>query len=230
MSIRRIQYQIDFIHILTFNQEYRSAINGFFPFEKLEYGIDNENTLLETARLIFKAENMAIILRKEAITFFYEGEIKPLKESTGPLKIFWDLFEKVKKFKDFNSASRHNLILHAVDLKNEDQMKSISKENPYLKQNPFGELSEFACVYEFTQEKVEHKLQIGNFSKKDIKPHELRFFKTEYNSDLLEGIGIMGRLELSEMEKSPTYSKMKSLLIKGEKVFSQFNLLDNASE
>ena len=54
-------------------------------------------------------------------------------------------------------------------------------------------------------------------------------FKTKYNEDLVGKLGTMGRLEVIELEKNPTYSKFKSILSKAEGVFSltQFNLVKN---
>ena len=41
MEIRRLQYHIDYIHILTFREEYKKAIMPFFGFSDLHYAIEN---------------------------------------------------------------------------------------------------------------------------------------------------------------------------------------------
>lgn len=225
MSIRRIQYQIDYVHILSFKDEYISAVTPFFLFEQLEYAVDNENTINETIRLIFKTDNLAIIIRKEAITFFYEGDSAEIKNLNGPLKIFWELFDKIKKFKDFTTATRHTLIVHAVTIQPKVEISKVLQDNPFFTKNPFGLLSEFACLYEFLKDENKYKFHFGNFTEKDIRVHDLRPFKTEFNNDLLKGVGIMGRLETVEIEKNPNHTKLKAFLQKSEKVFSEFNLI-----
>ena len=48
MAIRKVQYQIDLVHILTFKDEYRYALNPYFGFDNVEYGIDFENSISES--------------------------------------------------------------------------------------------------------------------------------------------------------------------------------------
>ena len=75
MKIRRLQYNIDYTHIITFKEEYKQAVLPYFGFENLRYGIDNENTINESIRLIFSTETIALFIRKEGITFLFEGDI-----------------------------------------------------------------------------------------------------------------------------------------------------------
>lgn len=227
MPIRRLQYQIDCIHILTFKEEYRNAVIPYFGFENLEYGIDNENTILETIRLIFKNENMAIILRKEGVAIVYEGDCNDLKNQNGVVKIFWELYDKMKMFKGFRRVTKHVLITHAVDIKPKEEVSVMLEKNPYLSMNPFGKLSEFACIYEFDKENIHHVFQFGNFSQRDIKTHELMLLKSKFNEELIGNTGVMGRLELVEHETSPTFSKFKSLLSTSEKVYRSFDFVLN---
>lgn len=223
MPIRRLQYQIDCIHILTFRDEYKAAVVPYFGFENLEYGIDNENTILEQIRLIFKNENMAIIFRKEGIAVIYEGDSNDVKNQNGVVKIFWEIFEKMKMFKGFRRVIKHVLTTHAVDIKSKEQNSELLKNNPYLSVNPFGKLNEFACIYEFENEGTNHTFQFGNFSQRDIKLHELMLLKSKFNEDIIGNTGIIGRLELLEYETNPTFGKFKSLLIKAENVYKKFN-------
>ena len=75
MKITRFQYNIDYIHIITFREEYKLAVSPYFGFDKLRYAIDNENTIHESIRLIFPIEHMAFFIRKEGLTFLFEGSI-----------------------------------------------------------------------------------------------------------------------------------------------------------
>jgi hypothetical protein len=225
MSIRRLHLQIDYIHILTFKDEYKSVVIPYFGFDNLEYGIDNENTIHEGIRLIFKNEYMTFILRKEAIALIFDGDARELKNQNGPIKFFWEMYEKIKTFRGYRKTTRMVLITHAVDIRPPEEVASLLKDNPYLKKNPFGQLDEFACVYEFNSDEIKYKLQFGNYSKKDLRLHELRPFKNPFNDDLLDNVGTMGRLELTANEGNPTFGKFKSLLTASEKAFAPFNLV-----
>src|SRR4051794_6356509 len=107
MKIRRIQYQIGCTHVLTFKDEYKPAVTPYFPFENVQYGIDNENTIHEQIRLIFKNNNIAIVMKKDGITLIFEGETAELEDETGVIKLFWDLYEKFKLFKGYTKTVSH---------------------------------------------------------------------------------------------------------------------------
>ena len=225
MSIRRIQYQITYVHILTFRDEYKIAVNPYFIFDNVEYGVANENTLDEEITLIFRNEHIAFILRKDSITFLYEGDVKDLKDQNGVIRFYWELYDKIKKFNGYNKTVSHQLISNAVIVQDEEKNKSLLSNNEYLAINHFGKLDDFACTYQLSRGNLFTKLQLGGFSRKDIKNYDLSPFRTEYNRDLFTNVGIMGRLELSEPEKSPTFSKFKSLLNKAEEDFGLYNLI-----
>jgi len=227
MSIRRLQYQIDYTHIITFKEEYKPIIMPYFSFDGLEYAIDNENSIHESVRLIFRKENLAIFIRKEGLTFMFEGDINDLKNSNGVIKFFWDIFEQIKSLKGYIKSTRHALIVHEVSIKEKDEVESILNNPPFFSLNPFGALNEFSCIYEFNKSDILHKLQFGNYSQKDIPLHDLSPFRTSFNKDLFDNVGMMARLELVELEKTPTHSKFKSILSKAEECISSLNIFEN---
>lgn len=223
MPIRKCHYQVDYIHILTFKEEYKSAILPYFGFDNLEYAIDNENSIHENIRLIFKNENMGILFRKEAIVLIYEGDAADLGNANGPVKFFWDLLERVKKFTGFKKFTKHHLITYAVDIHPKEEIDKFLENPPFLVKNSFGKLSEVAGLYEFEKGGVQHKFQYGNFSARDIKTHDLVSFKSAFNADLYDSVGIMGRLEVTEPNGGPSFGKFKSLLTHSEKIFKNFD-------
>lgn len=223
MKIIRFQYNIDYIHIITFREEYKQAVAPFFGFDKLRYSIDNENTIHESIRLIFAIEHMAFFIRKEGITFVFEGNIAELKTQNGVMKVFWDLFHNIKAFKAFKKCTKHTVIVNAVELTNKAQIDEILLKNPYFTKNPFGKLTEFSCIYEFLKDNYHCKYQFGNYSEEDITKHELRPFSTDYTKELIGGYGIMCRVESSEETKEPTFSKFKALLYQTEQIIEKFD-------
>lgn len=224
MSIRKLQYQIDYVHILTFREEYKKAIVPHFGHENLEYGVDNEGSIHEGLRLIFKNEQFAMVIKKEAISFIFEGDIADLRNPNSVIGIFWDIYERIKKFEGYVRTTRHLLIVNAVSIKEKEEMDKFNKENPYLKLNPFGALTEFACVYEFKEDEVEAKVEFGNYSDKDIKKQDLMPFKTDFNKDLINSVGLMGRLELTERERTITPAKYRNLVAKAQEILSKLDL------
>lgn len=223
MKIRRIQYNIDYVHILTFREEYKLAIIPYFGFDNLRYGIDNENTINESIRLIFASDFMAFFIRKDGLTFVYDGDHKDLKNQNGIIKPFFEIYDRIKAFHGFKKATRQSIIAHAVDLTDKDVVEKTLKKNPYFSINPFGNLTEFGCNYEFTKDDKQYKFQFGNFSDKDIKVHDLRSLGSEFNKDLLDGVGYMCRSEIFEKCINPSYSKFKSLLTDSEQIISSYN-------
>jgi len=224
MKIRRIQYNIDYVHILTFREEYKSAVIPYFGFDNLRYGIDNENTINESIRLIFNTEAIAISFRKDGISIVFDGESKDLKNQNGVMKLFWDLYERVQKLQGYRKTVKHSLICVGVLIMKEGGVNNILKNTKFFSINPFGPLNEFCCVYEFEKAGKNYKFDFGNYSEKDIKKHDLHPFKAEVNKDLIGGVGLMCRTEIQEKNNTPSFSKFKSLLTETEKLISSYRL------
>jgi len=224
MKIRRVQYNIDYVHIISFREEYKQAVIPYFGFDNLRYGIDNENTINESIRLIFTTESIALYIRKEGISIIFEGDSNDLKNQNGVIKLLWDLYEKIIKFHGYRKTSRHSLICHAVEIKKQNDNDKFLKQNPYFVVNPFGKLNEFCCVYEFEKDNKKYKFEFGNFSEKDIKKHDLRPFETEFNEDLVGSVGLMCRTEIREETHTVSFSKFKKLLTETEKIISSYKL------
>jgi hypothetical protein len=213
--------------MLTFSQEYRRAVAPYFKFDNIEYGIDNENTINEAIRIIFKNEYFGIYLRKEALTFVYDGDPEDLKHQNGIIRFYWELYEKIKAFEGYTRTNRHQLTTHLVDIKEKNAIDEVLRDpSAYLPMKPpVGKIQEFACVYEFTDDdERSYRFQMGNYSEKDIKKSELSPYNSKYNEDLKSAVGLMAHLEVIEKETSPTYSKFKSLMSKSENIYKAFKL------
>jgi len=225
MKTRIIQYNLDYVHILSFREEYKNAVIPYFGLDNLRYGIDNENTINESIRLLYNQEHMAIAFRKEGLTIVYEGEEKDLKNQNGVMKLFWDLFERAQKFKGFRKTVKHSVILKAVEIMDKDKMVDILKNPKYFNVNPFGQMSDFGCIYEFNNNDRFCKFEFGNYSEKDIETHDLSPFRTTENSDLFDGnTGLMCHAEVREDLNNITFSKFKSLLNEAEDIIKRYKI------
>jgi hypothetical protein len=223
MKIRRLQYSIDYVHIITFKDEYREAIAPYFGFDNVEYAIENENTIFEEIRLIFRLEKIALFIKKEGITLVFEGDVEELKNQNGIIKIFWDIYGKIKQFKGYTKTTRHLLIVHSVDIKDAEEVEKTLTDSAYIFVNPFGKLDDFSCIYEFKKDEMLFKITLGNYSSRDIKTHDLLPFRTEYNKDLSKNVGLMVRAEVAKLEREPSFNKFKSLLAILEKKIISLN-------
>ncbi len=224
MKIRRLQYNIEYTHIITFKEEYKQAILPYFGFDNLRYAIDNENTINESIRLIFSNETLALFIRKEGISFLFEGDVTELKNQTGAIKFFWDIYDNIKTFKGFKKTNRHNLIVHSVEIKDKSEVSKILEAPPVFNVNPFGSLEEFASVYEFKKDDKMFKFTFGNYSEKDISVNDLTPFNTEYNEDLHNNFGLMSKLEIFEECTRPSFNRFKTLLLDAENTISSYKI------
>ncbi|MCY7362977.1 MAG: hypothetical protein LH629_13075 [Ignavibacteria bacterium] len=221
MKVRKIVYKIDYIHILTFREFYKSIIAPYFIYEPLEYGIDNENTLNEGARLVFRNEGFIINLRKEGIILIFEGDISEVKKSNPIIDMYFEIYEKIKKIDGFAKTKRHSLSLDSVMFLQKEEIERLLVKNNYLV-NPFGEITEFATVFNFEKKDKKYRLQFGNYSGKDIKQFDLSPLQTEYNKELNSKFGLMCNLNIVEEIGNPSFSKFKLLIKDGEDVVENY--------
>jgi hypothetical protein len=224
MEIRRVQYGVDYIHILTFREEYKQILLPYFGFDGLRYGIDNENTINESIRLVFPNESIVLSVRKDGITLFFDGNHKELLNQNGISKIFWEIYDKIKMMQGFKNPTQHTLVCHAVKILEKEEVEDILVNNKYFTLNPFGKLNEFGCNYEYSKDSRQYKFQFGNYSEKDIKKHELRFLDSVFNDDLKGGVGLMAKCEIIEKSSSPNFSKFKSLISNTERILAEYKL------
>lgn len=217
MKVRKLQYAIDYIHILTFREQYKSLIAPYFDYDRLEYAIDNENTLNEFARLIFPIEGFAIQVKKEGVAFVYEGDISLVRKSNPILDIFFDIYINITKFENYSKTVRHRMTIDTVAFKTEEEVNASLESNSYLK-NPFGKLKEFATVFVFDKNNKEYKLQFGNYHEGDIKKHDLSPLKTEYNKELFDKHGFMCQTTVVEPSNTANFTKFKSLITDIEEI------------
>lgn len=221
MVIRKITYSIGYVHVLTFKENYKSIITPYFDFEPLEYAIDNENTISESIRLIFRNEGFILLFRKEGITFIYEGNVNDIKKNNPIIDIFFEIYEKIKKIEGFSKTKRHEINIDAVGIVEKEKSELLLERNLYLT-NPFGKLREFATIFEFERDLKKYRLQFGNFSEDDIKKYNLSPLNTEHNSDLKGNFGLMCQVTVKEDITSSSFNKFKQLLKDGEGVINLY--------
>lgn len=228
MKIRKIIYTINHIHILTFKDQYKPIIAHYFNYESLRYRIDDENTIHESIRLDFPNEGFILMYKKDAAMLLYEGDIALVKKSNPVVEIFFDIYEKIKKFEGFVRTTKHNLEINAVDLDKKELVDEQLETNIFLK-NPFGKLDEYGTIYEFVRNEKKYRFRYGNFNKLDIQKFELSPLKTDYNKELFDAVGFMSQVIIEELTTTSTLSKFKGLINEGEGMINLYTNLKNGN-
>ena len=220
MKVRKVVFNIDYLHLIAFPNYYKEIIAPYFSFDNLQYGIDNYNTIHESARLIFPNEGFALQFRKEGVTMMYEGDISEIKKTNPVVDIFFDIYEKIKKIPGYSKSVRHKIAIDCVDIIDKEfSLDEIAGK--YLK-NPYKELKEFGTVFEFPSNEKDYTLKFGNYTEKDIQKFDLSPLKVKFNSDLTGGKGIMCQVTILQLTTTSSFSKFKELLKEAEDVVNTY--------
>jgi hypothetical protein len=163
MKIRKIAYQIGYVHILTFKENYKIIFAPYFGYVGIEYAIDKENTIHETIKLVFKSSGIIMQFDKESAILIYEGEVADVRKQNPVVEIFFEILEKIKAIIGFTRIAHHRIEIGLVDLLEEEKVNQFLTKNNYIV-NPFDKLNELTIALEFTKEDKQYALQFGNFS------------------------------------------------------------------
>jgi hypothetical protein len=217
MKIRKIQYKIEYSHILTFSLHYKDIIAPFFKIPNLSYGFENQGTIDESINLIFKESKCAIQCNKGFVTVIYEGDPEDLKRSESPQMLnFFDILAAISDMSAFGFYTRHSIQAQAVKMYEEGfELNEFqdAKNSKFIKFFPLSNLNEFALTFESGTVNDYRRIQFGNFSQRDIKNFDLTPFKTEHNSDLTSGnSGYMCDIVITEPLSAKSRTKFKELL------------------
>ncbi len=184
MELRKFTYSIDYTHILQFKDIYKKIVAPFFTFQNLEYAIDNENTIDEGIRLIFKNEGFAIILKKDATILICERLDKDIFKHSSVTDIFFTMYENLKNSGHFLKTNRHRISCIFVELDKEPNAQRMLK--PHRMENPFNtSLREYSSIFEFTKDQKKYKIETGNFNSEDIQKHDMTPFKGSFNKSII---------------------------------------------
>lgn len=211
MQIRKCTYTISHIHILTFQSHIRQIISPYFSYEPLEYGIDNEGTLNENIRIIFRNDGFLMQFNKETATLMYEGPISEVRKSNAVVDIFFDIYQKIKGIDGFVKTTAHTMEADFVGFTNKQNHDESLVANK-LVTIPFPNVSEYASIMEMSQNDSTIRLQFGNYNEKDILKYNLSPLKTAYNEALKGNYGYIAQIRVTEETIAPSFSKYKSLI------------------
>jgi len=224
VCIRRVQYNIDYAHILTFREEYKSVISRFFGHENVRYRIENENTINELVRLVFDDLYMGLSFRKDGLTMIYNGSSSDLKRSDVQMEYFWEIYERVKSLKGYTRTVMHTMKLHAVEIRSVEETQQVKKNSiKYLSIN-HDDLEDFLVNYIYKKSGIDFSIGIGNYSERDIDKQDLMPFKNKSNEDLNGNVGVMCVLEMKEKCSSPTFNKFKENIKIAEGAISEIDV------
>jgi hypothetical protein len=223
MKVRKTAYNVDYFHLLTFKDYYREVISPYFNHPNLQYGIDAENTVNESIRLIYKNESFTFQFRKDGATFIYEGDVADLKKSNPVLTIYFDILDKIRKIPGFTVIKRHKLTLTCVEVLEEGKVDELLLKNEYTF-NPFGKLKDFGTILEWEEKTKKCRMEFGSFSESDIKKYDISPFKTKHNKELPGSKGLMCQFTINDELNSVSHSQLKSLIQESESFISKIKV------
>ncbi len=218
MIIRKIQYNINYSHILTFKEDYKKITSPCFGWNKVKYSIEQGNSIHESLKLIFAEYNTVMHFRKDGITIMFEGNETDFLSDSSLIREFFVMYEQITQLECYSRTTKHDLIIYAVDIS-----KQVS-DSDYLKINPCPEkLLEFACVYTYVWKNYDVNITFGDFILNDIEKYELSPFKTNHNKELFSAkFGKMCEVRFLEEEKEPSLSKLKKIIRDANKQIKLF--------
>ena len=162
----------------------------------------------QTPLRIIERYNTVMHFRKDGITIMFEGSEAEFTGDGSLIKEFFTMYEHITKLECFNRATKHELVVYAVDTTIE------SEEHEYLAKNPIQQdLIEYACVYHYKLNNYDIHFTIGNFIKNDVEKYDLSPFKTKNNEDLFDSTkGKMCEVKVIELEHDPSLNKLKKVI------------------
>jgi hypothetical protein len=218
MIIRKIQYNINYSHILSFKDDYKKITAPYFGWNKVKYSIEQADTFHEALRLIFTEYNTIMHFRKDGITIMFEGSDSEFLSDSSLVKEFFVMYESITHLECYSKTTRHDLTVYAVN------PAEPIKNTDFIKFNPVPEkLIEFACIYHYKMSDNDINLTFGNFIPNDIEKYDLSPFKTKHNEDLFKAEnGKMCEVRLMSDEEKPTFSKLKKVVYDVNKQIQYF--------
>jgi hypothetical protein len=210
MQPRKLTFVVGYIHILTFKDQIKKIIAPYFTYD-LEYGIDNEGTLQENVRLVFKKEGFILQFNKEMASLVYEGPIFNVRKNNVHVEMFLDILEKIRKMETFIKIQYQSMFIDFVGFEKPEIYNKLLESNSYIF-NPFGKIKEFASIIEYEYEGKQYNLQFGNFNEGDIEKRKLSPLKTTFNQELVGKMGTMAQMQVKEDTPTVSFSKFKTLI------------------
>jgi len=217
MKIRKIQYNINYSHILSFKDEYKKITAPYFGWNHVRYSIDQYNSIHEALRLIFTDYDTVMHFRKDGITIMFEGDENTFFSDSSLIKEYFTMYESIVALDCFTKTQKHDLLIYGVDTENP------AYSSDYLKVKCPEELIDFACTYHYNYKNYEIHKTIGDFIPSDIEKYELSPFKTKQNQDLFEvERGKMCEFRMIEITHEPSLPKLKKLITEANKQIDKF--------
>lgn len=216
----KVQFEIRYTPILDFTPSYRKLLNPYLKLPNIKFNIENIDTLREIMILNFHEDLYSIDCRFDRMILLAEGNDLKLDDPNGPLKLFTDIFEKIKSFETFGNISSTIISYWSVTLfENQTSEEVIRKfKEDYLATKissfakPFDNITDTAIVIEHDDANQFSRLRFGPLSVQDAQRLNLSPFESKENSYLYTEKGILSEIFLSEKEKRPDFSLLAKLL------------------
>ena len=122
--IPRIQFEIRYTHILNFSTIIKEIIS---PFIKLgdNFNISNQGSLIEGIKINFEKEKFSIECLWDRMILITQEDIDQLGDQNATIKVFFDIYNKLKEYPSFGEIRNYLLVLTVIYLNNEKSEENL---------------------------------------------------------------------------------------------------------
>ncbi len=222
----RVQYEIRYTHILNFLSYNRDIVNPYLRLPNVRFSIENLDSLKEYIVLSFHEELYSIDCRLDRMIFIAEGSHQELNNSTGPLKQFFDIFDKLSKINTFGDVVSNILSVFFVQHKKDKDSNTIVKEfkkrflndNINVYSDIVDNLSDIGITLEADNKKRFMRLKFGPYFPEDFDKLNLSPFKSAKSLYLKEYSGYVSEVFINDKNTKPDFSTFAKMLRLSEEI------------
>lgn len=220
--IPRLQFEIRFNHILDFSRIIKKYANPFLKFSK-SFNIQNDGTINDIFVLNFE-EGFHIDCRWDRFVLVSEGKVENYsKETSAPLAMFFDLFNKFAENEAFGEITNHLLVLDFIkinDLNTNENLKIFY--NKYVKIEKdyiLNGWNDIGLTFIKKTDSEEISVIIGPYLEDDILKRNLFPFKSTLISEIKDKNGFTMQYKHFVKEKNVNYKIFFKSFSKGIETF-----------
>jgi len=228
MNICKIQFETRYTHILDFHQKYKTIFTPYLNLDDLKFTIENTNTVQEYIVLKFEESFYHIQCRMDRMIFIYEGDMSVVRKSNSPIKLFFDILEKILAIDIGIKRKFSTLAIWAVEpIDQEVEVIRKKFESVFLNKSIseiYSDSDDYAIVLERNLTPDKFKLTFGLYSPDDLGRYNLSPFKADRNDFLKSSYGLMAEITNSKTSSTSSFSKFKEMFEESEVFLSKINL------
>ncbi len=222
MKLVKLQFEIKYNHLLDFSSRYKQIVQPFINMEGVEFTINNQNQADEFITIQYKNLSFLLDVRWDRMFIRLEGEQTNIKNSTSPIKYFFEIYEKLKGINTFKVKLAIIAAWYVKPIDDEFENIVTNFEKKFLT-DKLSKLTKNAKDYSIEinssiDKNIDAVIQFGPFSKLDIKKHNLSTINSTNELLLEDKVGEMLYVQLNQKEDTTSMTKFRAGIEEVEKI------------